>query len=84
MQVLVFILFNLPAVAVLVSALLLYLKDRFNNTISQYLFLLLFSVGVSMLFYAEYFNPVVTRNACWGFDFMYCLLSCCYGRIEQL
>lgn len=75
MQVLVFILFNLPAVAVLVSALLLYLKDRFNNTISQYLFLLLFSVGVSMLFYAEYFNPVVTRNACWGFDFMYCLLS---------
>lgn len=75
MQVLVFILFNIPALIVLISAMQLCIKDRFESAMGKYMVLLLLSVGISMLLYAEYFNPFVTRKLCWGFDFMYCLLS---------
>lgn len=75
MQVFCFLLFYLPALAVLASAIFLCFKDRFKTEIGNYLLLLLVAVGVSMGLYAEYFSPYVYKHNCWGFDFLYCMLS---------
>ena len=75
MQTVAFILFNLPALAVLISAFFLFFKGRCSRSVRISMTLVLLSFALSMAFYAEYFNPLILKYHFWGFDFMFCLVS---------
>ncbi|MBO6077950.1 MAG: AraC family transcriptional regulator [Bacteroidaceae bacterium] len=75
MAEIVFVLFNLPALAVLISAILLLTRGKSSKSIRNHMAMLLVPVALSIAFYAEYYNPFVAAGHIWGFNFMYCLIS---------
>lgn len=71
MQNIVFILFNLPALVVLIGAFMLFFKGKCSNSVRISMSVLLLLLAVAMALYAEYYNPIVVKNHFWIFDFLF-------------
>lgn len=75
MQISIFILFNIPALALLISAFFICWKGKCDRGLRKYVSQMLIIVALSMALYAEYFNPYLVERHFWLFDFLFCLIA---------
>jgi AraC-like DNA-binding protein len=74
-QTIIYILFSLPALTIVISAILLAIRGKGAPRIRYSIINMMIVVALSMLFYAQYFNPYLAARYSWGFDFLYCLIT---------
>ena len=70
-----YILFSLPALTVIIAAIVLNIRGKCSPRITRSMTAMLVVVGLSMLFYAQYFNVNLAARYSWGFDFLYSLIT---------
>jgi len=70
-----YILFSLPALTVIIAAVVLNIRGKCSPRITRSMTAMLVVVGLSMLFYAQYFNVNLAARYSWGFDFLYSLIT---------
>ena len=70
-----YILFSLPALTVIIAAVVLNIRGKCSRRITVSMTAMLVVVGLSMLFYAQYFNVNLAARYSWGFDFLYSLIT---------
>lgn len=70
-----YILFSLPALTVIIAAIVLNIRGKCSPRITVSMTAMLVVVGLSMLFYAQYFNVDLAARYSWGFDFLYSLIT---------
>lgn len=74
-QTIIYILFSLPALTIVISAILLAIRGKGAPRIRYSMINMMIVVALSLLFYAQYFNPYLAARYSWGFDFLYCLIT---------
>lgn len=72
---LIYILFSLPGVAIVVAATILNIWGKCSVRIKHSIGAMLYTVALSMLCYAQFYNPGLAARYSWGFDFVYCLIT---------
>ena len=50
-------------------------KGKYKTGVDKSLILLLTTVALSMIFYSQYYNPLLIPKHSWGFDFLYCMIT---------
>ena len=74
-QTIIYILFSLPALTIVISSILLAIRGKGAPRIRYSMINMMIVVALSLLFYAQYFNPYLAARYSWGFDFLYCLIT---------
>ena len=74
MQHLVFILFNIPAIAVLIGAFILFFKGKCSRSVRISMFVLLCLLALAMGLYAQYYNPKIIESHYWLYSFMFSVI----------
>ena len=74
MQNIVFILFNIPALAVLIGAFILFFKGKCSKSVRISLTVLLWMLTLAMALYAQYYNPRIIAGHNWWFSFVFTVL----------
>ena len=74
MRNIVFILFNIPPLAVLIGALILFFKGKCSKSVRISMSVLLWLLTLAMGLYAQYYNPNIIANHFWIFSFMFSLI----------
>ena len=74
MNTLVYILYNMPSVAVIITALVLCSKGLCSKSMRRYMVSVLVFAVICLTLYAQYFNPYIVTHSSWGGDFMFRLL----------
>jgi len=72
---LIYILFSIPGLAIIVSAIILNVRGKCSVRIKHSMGSMLLVVAVSMLSYAQFYNQGLAARYSWGFDFLYCLIT---------
>lgn len=72
---LIYILFLIPGLAIIVSAIILNVRGKCSVRIKHSMGSMLLVVAVSMLSYAQFYNQGLAARYSWGFDFLYCLIT---------
>ena len=72
---LIYILFSLPGLAIIVAATVLNVKGKCSVRIKHSMGAMLYTVALSMLCYAQFYNQGLAARYSWGFDFVYCLIT---------
>lgn len=70
-----YILFSLPALTVIIATVVLNIRGKCSRRITVSMTAMLIVVGLSMLFYAQYYNVNLAARYSWGFDFLYSLIT---------
>ena len=70
-----YILFSLPALTVIIATVILNIRGKCSRRITVSMTAMLIVVGLSMLFYAQYYNVNLAARYSWGFDFLYSLIT---------
>ena len=70
-----YILFSLPALTVIIATVVLNIRGKCSRRITVSMTAMLIVVGLSMLFYAQYYNVNLPARYSWGFDFLYSLIT---------
>ena len=71
-QTVIYILFSLPGLAIVIASILLAIRGKGASRIRYPMINLMVVVALSMLFYAQYYNPYLAARYSWGFDFHLC------------
>lgn len=74
-QKLIYILFSLPGLAIIIAATILIAKGKCSARIKNSMSAMLYTVAVSMLCYAQFYNQGLAARYSWGFDFLYCFIT---------
>ena len=74
-QTIIYILFSLPALTIVISSILLAIRGKGAPRIRYSMINMMIVVALSLLFYAQYYNPYLAARYSWGFDFLYCLIT---------
>ena len=74
-QTVIYILFSLPGLAIVIASILLAIRGKGASRIRYPMINLMVVVALSMLFYAQYYNPYLAARYSWGFDFLYCFIT---------
>lgn len=74
-KTIIYILFSLPALTIVISSILLAIRGKGAPRIRYSMINMMIVVALSLLFYAQYFNPYLAARYSWGFDFLYCLIT---------
>ncbi len=74
-EILIYILFQLPGLAIVIAATLLILRGKCSVRVKHSMGALLYTVALSMLCYAQFYNQGLAARYSWGFDFVYCLIT---------
>ena len=74
-QTIIYILFSLPALTIVISSILLAIRGKGAPRIRYSMINMMIVIALSLLFYAQYFNPYLAARYSWGFDFLYCLIT---------
>ncbi|MCQ2068535.1 MAG: AraC family transcriptional regulator [Bacteroidaceae bacterium] len=74
-QKLIYILFSIPGLAIIVATIILHVRGKCSIRIKHSMGAMLLVVAVSMLCYAQFYNPGLAAGYSWGFDFVYCLIT---------
>jgi hypothetical protein len=72
---LIYILFSLPGAAIIIAATILNLRGNCSARIKRSMGAMLYTVALSMLCYAQFYNLGLAARYSWGFDFVYCLVT---------
>lgn len=72
---LIYILFSIPGLAIIVSAIILNVRGKCSVRIKNSMGSMLLVVAISMLSYAQFYNQGLAARYSWGFDFLYCLIT---------
>ena len=67
-QTIIYILFSLPALTIVISAILLAIRGKGAPRIRYSMINMMIVVALSLLFYAQYYNPYLAARYSWGFD----------------
>lgn len=70
-----YILFSLPGLAIVIAATILNFRGKCSARIKRSMGAMLYTVALSMLCYAQFYNPGLAARYSWGFDFMYRLVT---------
>ena len=70
-----YILFSLPGLAIVIAATILNFRGKCSARIKRSMGAMLYTVALSMLCYAQFFNPGLAARYSWGFDFSYRLVT---------
>lgn len=74
-EILIYILFSIPGLAIIVSAIILNVRGKCSVRIKNSMGSMLLVVAISMLSYAQFYNQGLAARYSWGFDFVYCLIT---------
>lgn len=74
-QTIIYILFSLPSLAILIATVVLNFRGNCSVMIKRSMSAMLIVVALSMLCYAQYYNPYLAARYSWGFDFVYSLIT---------
>ena len=74
-ETIIYILFSLPGLAILISAIILIVRGEVSARIKRSMTAMLVAVALSILSYAQYYNTGLASRYSWGFDFIYRLLT---------
>jgi len=74
-QKVIYILFMLPGLTIIIASLVLGFRGKLSMRIKRSMIAMLIVVAVSMLAYAQYYNPGLAARYSWGFDFMYLFVT---------
>ena len=72
---LIYILFSLPGLSIIIAATILNLRGNCSGRIKRSMGAMLYTVALSMLCYAQFYNQGLAARYSWGFDFVYCLVT---------
>ena len=72
---LIYILFQLPGLAIIIAATILNFKSKCSIRLKHSMGAMLYTVALSMLCYAQFYNQDLAARYSWGFDFVYCLIT---------
>ena len=72
---LIYILFSLPGLSIIIAATILNLRGSCSGRIKRSMGAMLYTVALSMLCYAQFYNQGLAARYSWGFDFVYCLVT---------
>jgi len=72
---LIYILFLLPGLAIVIAATILILRGKCSDRVKHSMGAMLYTVALSMLCYAQFYNQGLAARYSWGFDFVYCLIT---------
>lgn len=72
---LIYILFQLPGLAIVIAATILILRGKCSVRVKHSMGAMLYTVALSMLCYAQFYNQGLAARYSWGFDFVYCLIT---------
>jgi AraC-like DNA-binding protein len=72
---LIYILFQLPGLAIVIAATILILRGKCSVRVKHSMGAMLYTVALSMLCYAQFYNQELAARYSWGFDFVYCLIT---------
>jgi AraC-type DNA-binding domain-containing proteins len=72
---LIYILFQLPGLAIVIAATILILRGKCSVRVKRSMGVMLYTVALSMLCYAQFYNQGLAARYSWGFDFVYCLIT---------
>ena len=72
---LIYILFQLPGLAIVIAATILNLRGKCSVRVKHSMGAMLYTVALSMLCYAQFYNQGLAARYSWGFDFVYCLIT---------
>jgi AraC-like DNA-binding protein len=65
----------LPGLTIIIASLVLGFRGKLSMRIKRSMIAMLIVVAVSMLAYAQYYNPGLAARYSWGFDFMYLFVT---------
>lgn len=74
MHRIVFLLFNIPPLAVLAGAFILFFKGKCSRSVRISMSILLWLLALAMGLYAEYFNPKIIGGHYWLFSFIFTVI----------
>ncbi len=74
-QTIIFILLSLPGLFIVLASILMGIRGKGAPRIRSSTISMLLAVGLSMLFYAQYYNPYLADSYSWGFDFVYSFIT---------
>ena len=74
-QKIIYILFSIPGLAIVIAATILNIRGKCSIRIKHSMGAMLYTVALSMLCYAQFYNPGLAARYSWGFDFLYCLVT---------
>ena len=74
-QTIIYILFSLPGLVIVLASILMGIRGKGAPRIRRSTISMLLAVGLSMLFYAQYYNSYLADRYSWGFDFVYCFIT---------
>lgn len=74
MNNIVFILFNIPPLAVLIGAFILFFKGECNRDVRISMSVLLWLLALAMGLYAQYYNPKIITGHYWMFSFIFTVI----------
>ena len=74
-QTIIYILFSLPSLAILIATVVLNFRGNCSVMIKRSMSAMLIVVALSMLCYAQYYNPYLAARYSWGFDFVYSFIN---------
>ena len=72
---LIYILFSIPGLTIIIAATILNLRGNCSGRIKRSMGAMLYTVAISMLCYAQFYNQGLASRYSWGFDFLYCLIT---------